>query len=146
MSTIAGRLVLLYVSDDGGTTYNAAGAKVLSHDIAVTEVDATDKLSNGLRELAEGAGMTTHDMTLSGPSKASTAEGLLEAAAASDGDNLTIKIEEGSGPTVVFEGECRVTKYGISTDAEGVKQYSVDIKSAGDVEYRGVARTVTAHT
>lgn len=65
MANTKGRDLLLKIEQpaDSGTYIYIGGLTSLSWTIANESVDATDKFSNGVRELVEGAGTQTHSIS-----------------------------------------------------------------------------------
>ena len=148
MAAQKGRLWRISIFVNGSTNaYKLLGGMTdATLTIANEEVDITDKLSNGVKELLEGAGVTSFSISTSGPFKDSLAENEVMTAAF---NNTFVKAKITSGNGDVYEAEewhvASSERNGAHNNQEGK---SLSLTCAGAITFTPnggspIARTIT---
>ena len=132
MAKFKGKELMIQALTAPATYTDIAGMTSTSFTINQESVDVTDKDGNLWRELLEGAGVTSMDVSCSGQVNDAAAYAFLIDAVINK-THVTLKIIRGLGDE--FEGLFEITSTSANGDYNAAETYDFAFASAGEIEY-----------
>lgn len=135
MAAQLGRSVVLKVetTPGGGTYGTVGGGRTMTMTINNEIVDVTNKDSAGVRQLLEGAGVTSYGATIAGVFDDGANFQLVRAASQGDTYLNYQLIFPGSSNDQTIQGKFAITSLEEGGEYNGEHNYSISLESAGTV-------------